>query len=153
MKKLLFISVALLIGMVSMGQSVKSQKSALTKYLDVLKGESYFMKTDVITETDTLGAYTIGLDNNIDAMKQYAVIEITENSGTAVVNVKVQAKVFVDDTYTDLLDVTYNGAGSDTTIILDGTTAHEYRFYKILLDGDGSGTFNTTTKSEIKFYK
>jgi hypothetical protein len=143
----------LVIGMVSMGQSVKSQKSALTQYLDVIKGQSYFMKTDVITQTDTLGAYTIGLDNMLDAMKHYAVIELTENTGTAGVNVKLQAKVFIDDTYTDILDVTYVGTGADTTIISDGTTANEYRFYKILLDGVSDSTFNVSSKAEIKFYR
>lgn len=154
MKRYIFLLAALLIGMVSMGQSVKSQRSALTKVLDVSEAECYYGKFgEVVTETDTLAAFTIGLDNSVDALKQYARIKIVENSGTAAVNVKVQAKVFVDDSYSDLLDVTYTGTGSDTTIVLDGTTAHEYRFYKILLDGDGTGTFNTTIQSEIKFYK
>lgn len=154
MKKLIFLVAALVIGMVSMGQSIKSQKNVVSKVLDVQEGEHYYGNFgDVITETDTLGVYTIALDNNIDAMKQYARIKLTENSGTALVDVKVQGKVFVDDTYTDLLSVSYAGTGSDTTIVLDGTSAHEYRFYKILLDGDGTGTFNVTAQSEITFYK
>lgn len=152
--KLIITAVALLIGMVSMGQSVKTQKSALTQTLDISKEQSYFGKlTDVITQADTLRNYTIGIDKSPNALKQYARIKLTENSGTAVVNVKVQGKVFWDEAYTDLLDVTYAGTGSDTTIVFDGTTAHEMQFFNILLDGDGSGTFNVTAKSEIKFYK
>ncbi len=152
--KYVFILAALLIGMASMGQSVKTQENVLNKMLDVADEVTYYQWSNiVVTQADTLKSCTIGLNNNHDALKQNARIKLTENSGTAVVTVKVQAKVFWDDSYTDLLDVTYAGTGSDTTIVLDGTSAHEYRFYKILLDGDGSGTFNVTAKSEINFYK
>ena len=155
MRKLIFILAALLIGMVSIGQSVKTQKNVLTKTLDISKEDTYYMKTNVVvTETDTLKAYTLGINNNHDALKQNFRIKLIENSGTAAIDVKLQAKVFWDDAYTDLLSTTYTGTGSDTTILFDGSTAHEYRFYKILLDGDGTGTFNVTLdKAEIKFYK
>lgn len=154
MKKLVFILAALLIGMVSMGQSVKTQKNLVDVVLDIGDNDSYFSKlSDVITQTDTLKSYVIGVDNSPNALKQYVRVKLTENSGTAVVNVKVQGKVFWDESYTDLADVDYTGTGSDTTIVFDGTSAHEMQWYKILIDGDGSGTFNVTAKSEIKLYK
>jgi len=154
MRKLVLVLVSLLIGMVSMGQTVSNQKSALTKYLDVSKNVTYWYKSaDVITQTDTLRNYTLGIGNSVDALKQNVRVKLTENSGTGAVTVKFQGKVFVDDTYTDLLSATYDGTGSDTTIVFDGTAAHEYRFYNIQLDGDGSGTFNVTAKSEVTFYK
>lgn len=142
--------------MISMGQTVKQQKSTIGSgnYLDVAESESYWYKTGlVVTDSDTLQAFVLGTDNNIDALKQYVRIKITEVSGTAAVDVKVQGKVFWDESYTDLLSTSYTGTGTDTTIVFDGTTAKNYRFWKVLLDGDSSGTFNTSTKAEVKFYK
>lgn len=145
--------------MISMGQTVKQTKSTIgsDQYLDIAENETYWYRassSDVVTQADTLLSWTIGVDNMYDQLKQYVQIKLTENSGTAAVNVKFQGKTFWDDSFTDLLDVTYAGTGTDTTIIFDGSTAKHYRFYKVLLDGDGTGTFNVTaTKQEVKFYK
>ena len=154
MKKLFLILISFAFIAVSFGQTVKSQNSALTKRLDVSDNVTYWYKTgDVLTQADTLRNYYLGIDNNHDSLKQYARIKIVENSGTADLAVKVQGKVMKDEAWTDLLSTSYSGTGSDTTIVLDGTTAKNFRFYNILLDGNGAGTFNVTVKSEIKFYK
>lgn len=145
--------------MISMGQTVRQQKSTIgsDNYLDIAENETYWYRassSDVVTQTDTLKAWILGVDHLYDQLKQYVQVKLTENSGTAAVNVKFQGKTFWDDAWVDLLDVTYAGTGTDTTIIFDGGTAKHYRFYRELIDGDGTGTFNVTvTKSEVKFYK
>ena len=156
MKKLALILATLLIGMISMGQTVYEQKSSVTQYMDVAGGTYYwYAGTDAttITQADTLRAYTFAVAS-VDVLKQYVKIKLVENSGTAAVDVKLQGKYFWDDSYSDILTASYAGTGADTTIYLDGSTAKHYRFYKILLDGDGSGTFNVTlNKAELQLYK
>ena len=155
MRKLALLVSMLLIGMISIGQTVKQTKSTIgsDNYLNVAEDETYWNKTGiVVTETDTLAAYELGIDDNIDALKQYVRVKVVENSGTIGLNVKFQGKVFWDETYTDLKSVTYGG-GADTTILFDGSTAKNYRFYKVLLDGVSDSTFNATVKAEVKFYK
>lgn len=155
MKRVLLLLVGIVFVSVSFGQSVREKRNSVTQYMDVSDNVTYWYKTNVtVTETDTLAAYTFGVDNLYDELKQYLSVKLTENSGTAAVNVKFQGKYFWDDTWTDLKDATYAGTGTDTTILFDGSTAKHYRFYRLLLDGDGTGTFDVTmSKSELQFYK
>lgn len=157
MKKVLFLVASLLIGMITMAQSVKQEKSNLNAYLDVADQDVYWYRAsaaDVVTQADTLKSWVLGVDNKVDALKQYMQVKLTENSGTAGVVVKLQGKYFWGDSWTDISSATYAGAGSDTTIIFDVSSANHYRFYRELIDGISDSTFNVTvTKSELQFYK
>jgi hypothetical protein len=157
MKKLALILATMLIGMISMGQTVYEKKGDVSAYMDISENQTYWYSgTDAttITQADTLRSYTFGLDKTVDVLKQYVRIKLVENSGTAGVEVKLQGKHFWDESYTDILTATYTGDGADTTILFDGSTAKHYRFYKILLDGISDSTFNVTlNKAELQFYK
>ena len=154
MKKLALILATLLIGMVSMAQSVS--RSTADYILDFERGYVYFQapSVDDITQADTLRSFVIAPENKLDAFKQYASVKLTENSGTAAVDVKWQGKYFYGDSWADISTATYTGTGSDTTIVFDASTANHYRFYRLLLDGDGTGTFDVSlTNAEVQFYK
>lgn len=156
MKKLALILVSLLIGLISMGQTVSEKSGSVTQVLDAPNGVTYwYSSTDanIITQADTLVAYTFGV-KSVDALKQFAKVTLTENSGTAGVAVSLLGKEFWDEAYTSITSVSYKGGGSDTTIYLDGSSAKHDRFYKVLIDGVSDSTFNVTVnKVELQLYK
>lgn len=156
MKRLAIILVGLLIGMVSIGQTVSEKSGSVTQVLDAPNGVTYWYSgtdADIVTQADTLVAYTFGV-KSLDALKQYVMVTLTENSGASGIVVSLLGKEFWDQSYTSITSATYHGGGSDTTILLDGSSAKHDRFYKILIDGVSDSTFNTTVnKIELQVYK
>lgn len=156
MKRILVLIVSIFIAFIGYGQTVSS--SSVTKKLDLNQNETYWFRegvaADTINQSDTTWAYTFGVNNLFDAVKQYVVVKLDSVSGTPLTTVALSGKVFWDDSWTSITTASWYGTSSDTTLILDQSTAKHYRFYKLSHDGDGTGTFKySISKSELQIYK
>ena len=140
MKKLLFVLVTLLIGFVSMAQTVTQAASTYTTKLDPKANVTYFRHIGTVADTmgvaDSSWTYTVGVNNVLDALKQEVRVKLDEVSGTGKVAFKLKGKTFVQDSWTTITTVNYKGGGSDTTFYLNNATAKPYRFYQIEADVD-----------------
>ncbi len=159
MKRLVILLISFLFVAVGYGQTVKSLRNTTDRYLPLTENETYWYRAkpapDTINETDTVWAYTFGIDNLVDQMKSYVRIDLDSVSGTPLTTVALSGKYFWDDAaWTSISTVSWFGTTGDTTLIIDQSTAKHYRFYKLSHDGDGAGTFKyAIAKQQIQFYK
>lgn len=160
MKKLILLLASVLIGMVSMAQSVSALKNTVNVYFKMNdKTETYWDRAkpaqDTINQADTLWSYTFGVDHLTDATKQYVKVVLDSISGTPLTTVTWQGKYFWDDaSWADITSASWYGTTSDTTLLLDQSTAKHYRFYRLLHDGNGTGTFKYSIREQqVQVYK
>lgn len=157
MKRLAFIFISLLFVISGFAQTVGNTGTSVS-VLDVSAGNAYYLRaipqTDVVTSTDTLWSKVLGIDKNLDALKQYYTVDMDSVSGTPLTTVSLQGKVFWDQAWVTITSQSWAGTSADTTLIIDNSTAKHYRFYRLFHDGDGTGTFSyKITQQEVQFYK
>lgn len=150
MRKLVYIFVLVLCSSFVFGQqnlTVKGLKANLDYTLDIAKvgvPESFVFvyPTNTITDADSLWSKTIGVDNNIEALKAYAYINLDRLTGTVVGTFYLEAKTFWDATaWTETASSTVS-TSSDTKVALTSATASPYRFYRVRFAGtNGTYTF------------
>jgi hypothetical protein len=80
-------------------------------------------------------------------------VKLDSVSGTPTCDVKLQAKVFKDDIWSDVATVSWTGTSSDTTFTFsEQSTAKFYRHYRIYLDTDETPQQLKVNEIEFKFW-
>ena len=134
MKNLLII-LSLLLSMFLISASAQAQDKVLQK------GTSFETYTGV--DADTLSAdetWSYSVLSYSDYGKFHNVkVNLDSISGTPTCDIKLQGKVFSDDSWTDIETVSWAGTTSDTTFTFsEASTAKYYRYYKVLIDTDAT---------------
>ena len=134
MKKLLLILV-----LFSLSLGVMAQKTALTKQTATVGKEYYTYKYTGLTSVDTLGAvrdsilYPIYLECPNPTYYDFK-IRLHETVSACNISVKLQAKKYITDSWTDVTNRSYKGVGTDTSILFTQTSSlQHYNYYQILL--------------------
>lgn len=134
MRKLVFLLVLAMFTAISYGQdvSIKGVKSGFDQVFDINKNTTYLWfygdeSTDIIEASDTW-SHDYVIDNLYDALKHECRVKLDSVSGSPDVTVTLEGKYSYNDSYTSIATATWSGTSSDTTIILQGSTAKPYRF-------------------------
>jgi hypothetical protein len=151
MKKYLMLLATVLFAVISYGQdiSVKELAKSADWTFDINKNETYnFFYGDEVTDTidasDTWSRNYV-VKNVYDALKQECRVKLDSVSGSPSVTVTLEGKYSYNDSYTSIATATWSGTSSDTTIILQGTTAKPYRILNFKAVADA-----TTQKVQIE---
>jgi len=108
-------------------------------------------------DSDTViadGTWGLWLANQKDFSMLHAVkVSLDSVSGTPTCDVKLQGKVFDDDSWTDITTVEWTGTTSDTTFTISETsTAKFYRHYRVYIDTDATEQKLKVDKILMKFW-
>lgn len=134
MKKILLILV-----LFSLSLGVMAQTTALTKQTAIVTKDNYTYKYNGVASVDTLGAtrdsilYPIYVECASPTYYDFK-IRLHELTSACNISVKLQAKKFIGDSWTDVTNRSYKGAGTDTTILFSQvSTLQHYNYYQLLL--------------------
>lgn len=137
MKKLVLLIASVLFAMITMAQSVDNATGINVK-MDVNTNKTYFRDLgnalDTIGIVDSTWSTTFSVDNLYDALKQQVRLKVDEVTGTGRFTAYWKGKNFLSNSWTNISTINYYGTGSDTTILIDQSTAKTYRFYQLEVD-------------------
>lgn len=148
MKKFLIILVSVLFAIVSYGQnadiSASGKKSSTSTFFDMNEGITYRYfyggTADTLGVADTTYSYTYTVVNMDEQLEAECRVKLDSTSGTPTLNVALKGKFSWNDSWTSIANADWAGTSSDTTLILQSTTAVPYRFYQVYVDVDGTAT-------------
>ena len=134
MKKLLLILV-----LFSLSLGVMAQTTALTKQTATVTKENYTYKYTGVASVDTLGAtrdsilYPIYVETANPTYYDFK-IRLHEVTSPCNISVKLQAKKYLSDSWTDVTNRSYKGVGTDTSILFTQvSTLQHYNYYQLVL--------------------
>jgi hypothetical protein len=134
MKKLIFITIALITGLASLQAQVKLP---VDKYI--------YSYTGVSSDTAGAGTTTWSKEiflNKLDGLYYNAKVIVSDYSAGATCTVALQGKMFESDSYSTITTLTWHGGGTDTTLLYtQNTNKIYYRYLKFLV---------TRTASKVK---
>lgn len=150
MKKLAYLLVLVLFASMTFAQNTDLRVSGLKSSLDFTLNPNpvvgspatfaYAYVTTTVTDSDSIWYKTIGVDNKIDNLKAYTMVNVDRLTGTVTGVLYLQGKTFWDETaWTDIASSTIS-TSSDTKVSLTSTTAQPYRFYRVYYKGS-AGTY------------
>jgi hypothetical protein len=148
MRKLGFILIALLFAAVSYGQNTaldaNSLKNSTSTYFDMNENLTYRFAYGATADTfgiaDSTFSYTFTVVNMDEQLEAECRVKLDSTSGTPTLNVALKGKFSWNDSWTSIANADWAGTTSDTTLILQSTTAVPYRFYQIFIDVDATVT-------------
>jgi len=148
MKKLALFLGLLVFAVISYGQNTaldaSSRKNSTSTFFDMTQGLTYKYfygaVSDTVSSVDSSFSYTytvVGLDEQLEAECR---VKLDSVSGTPTLNVALKGKFSWNDSWTSISNADWAGTSSDTTIILQSTTAVPYRFYQVYVDAVADST-------------
>lgn len=121
----------------------------------VISTDKYIVEYNGVATSDTVGGTVttwnkpILLDSYNKVFYNFKV-KVSETASFAC-TVKLQGKVFSDDSYTDITTKTYTGIGTDTTVtFIQDTSASKYRYFNVLITRTAGTGKLTYIKSSFK---